>query len=254
MASSEAQLKAAIAACAESVACAAAYPHLSATLDALLEKLRTSPQTVTLIHPATGKPLNGTVTDRTVISFLWPLLYQPELARLIPELIRSASAGNFAPIAATTTAGAIAETDLSVVQRFAVMCAEDMLGRSAPAMQRFKSLSDMFYGFCKNFPHGKVEPEFFEPTTSDIPTLLFSGTLDPVTPAMQGTLASRTLSQSRHVVVNGMGHIVSVHPCSRRLMSKFIASGNIAAAVDACESELNLPRPLFYVNALEARP
>jgi pimeloyl-ACP methyl ester carboxylesterase len=254
MASSEVQLNVAIAACEQSKACAKAYPNLSATLDALLSKLRTAPQAVTLNHPATGKPLSGTVTDRTVISFLWPLLYQPEAARLIPTLIHSAAAGNFAPMAATATASSISETDLSVVQRFAVMCAEDMLGRSAPAMQRFKSLSDLFYGFCKTLPHGKVAPEFFEPTTSDIPTLLFSGTLDPVTPPSQGTLAAKTLAQSKHVVVGGMGHIVSVHPCSRRLMSKFIEMGNIAAASHACEPELNLPRPLFYVNAMEAQP
>ncbi len=254
MANSEAQLKAAIAGCADSKACAKAYPNLSATLDALLQKMRAAAQAVTLLHPATGKPVSGTVTDRTVISFLWPLLYQPEGARLIPDMINSASAGNFAPMAATTTASSISETDLSVVQRFAVMCAEDMLGRSAPAMERFKSLSDMFYGFCKSLPHGKVEPEFFEPATSDIPTLLFSGTFDPVTPPSQGVLAAKTLSQSKHVVVSGMGHIVSIHPCSRRLMSKFIEVGNIAAASNACEPELNLPRPLFYVNALEAQP
>ena len=254
MASSEAQLKAAIGACGDSKACTKAYPNLSGTLDALLEKLRATPQAVTLPHPATGKPLSGTVTDRTVIAFLWPLLYQPEAARLIPDMINSAATGNFAPMAATTTVSSVSETDLSIVQRFAVMCAEDMLGRTAPAMERFKSLSDLFYGFCKNLPHGKVEPEFFEPTTSDIPTLLFSGTFDPVTPPSQGVLAGKTLSQSKHVVVSGMGHIVSIHPCSRRLMSKFIEVGNIAAASNACEPELNLPRPLFYVNVLEAQP
>ena len=254
MATSEAQLKIAIAACADSTACAKAYPDLSGTLDALIEKLRVTPQAVTLIHPMTGKPLTGTMTDRAVISFLWPLLYQPEAARLIPQLINSAVAGNFAPMAATTTASSISETDLSIVQRFAVMCAEDMLGRTAPAMDRFKSLSDVFYGFCKSFPHGKVAPEFFEPTTSDIPTLLFSGTLDPVTPPSQGTLVAKTLPQSKHIIAAGAGHIVLQQACARRLMSKFVTAGNIAAATDACEPELNRPRPLFYVNALEAQP
>lgn len=254
MATSEAQLKAAIAACAESKACAKSYPDLSATLDALIEKLHATPQAVTLLHPTTGKPLTGTMTDRAVISLLWPLLYQPEAARLIPQLINSAASGNFAPIAATTTASSISETDISIVQRFAVICAEDMLGRTAPSMERFKSLSDVFYGFCKTFPHGKVEPEFFEPTTSDIPTLLFSGTLDPVTPPSQGTLVAKTLTQSRHIIASGAGHIVLQQACARRLMSKFVTAGNIAAATDACEPELNRPRPLFYVNALDAQP
>ena len=254
MTTSEAQLKTAITACAASKACAKAYPNLSETLDTLIEKLRATPQVVTLIHPMTGKPLNATVTDRAVISFLWPLLYQPDAARMIPELINSAAAGNFAPMAATMTASSISETDLSVVQRFAVMCAEDMLGRNAPAMERFKSLSDVFYGFCKKLPHGKVEPEFFEPTTSDIPTLLFSGTLDPVTPPSQGALAAKTLTQSRHIVANGAGHIVLQQACARRLMSKFVTAGTLAGATDACEPELNRARPLFYVNALEAQP
>ena len=256
MATSEAQLKAAINACEQSQACAKAYPDLGGTLDALLAKLRVTPQAVTLAHPLTGKPLSGVVTDRAVISFLWPLLYQPEAARLIPQLINSAAAGNFAPMAATTTASSISETDLSIVQRFAVMCAEDMLGRSgiAPAMERFKSLGDVFYGFCKGFPHGRVEPEFFEPTTSDIPTLLFSGSLDPVTPPSQGELAAKTLTQSRHIIASGAGHIVLQQACARRMMSKFITTGNVAAATDACEPELNRARPLFYVNALEAQP
>ena len=254
MATSEAQLKAAIAACADSKACATAYPNLSGTLDHLLAKLRATPQAITLIHPMTGKPLSGTVTDRAVLSFLWPLLYQPDAARLIPELINSGAAGNFAPMAATNTASSISETDLAIVQRFAVMCAEDMLGRTAAPMERFKSLSGVLYGFCKNFPQGKIEPEFFEPTTSDIPTLLFSGTLDPVTPPSQGTLAAKTLTQSKHIIASGAGHIVLQQACARRLMSKFVTAGHIAGATDACEPELNRARPLFYVNALEAQP
>jgi pimeloyl-ACP methyl ester carboxylesterase len=254
MSNSEAQLKEALSACAASEACTKAYPALSSTLDSLLERLRSSPQTVTFAHPATGKPLTGAVSDRTVISLLWPLLYQPEASRMIPSLIEAANAGNFAPLAATTTAGATTESDISVVQRFAVMCAEDMLGRSPPAMQRFKALSDMFYSFCRDLPHGRVEAEFFEPTVSDIPTLLFSGSLDPVTPPAQGALVAKSLTQSKHIVVSGMGHIVSPMTCTRRIMGKFIAAGNIAAAADACEAELNLPRPLFYVSPLEARP
>jgi pimeloyl-ACP methyl ester carboxylesterase len=251
---SEAELKNALAACAASASCEKAYPNLNTTFDALLEKLRTSPQSITIAHPGTGKPVSGVVNDRALISMLWPLLYQPDTARLIPTMINAATVGNFAPMAATLSAGGVSEADISPVQRFAVMCAEDMLGRSSPALARFKSVADMFYGFCKNFAHGKVEAEFYEPTKSDIPTLLLSGSLDPVTPPAQGALAAKTLSQSKHVVINGLGHIVSPHACSRRLMSKFIEAGNIAAAVNPCEAELNLPRPHFYVSALEARP
>jgi pimeloyl-ACP methyl ester carboxylesterase len=252
--SSQAQLNAALAACAASPTCAQAYPGIADSLDTLLAKLRATPQAVTLQHPATGKAVSGLATERTVLSFLWPLLYQPEAARLIPSLIQSATQGNYAPMAATVAGRTVGESDISLTQRFAVMCAEDMLGRTAPEQPRFQAISDLFYSLCSTFPHGKVAPEFFEATTSAIPTLLLSGSLDPVTPPASGALVASTLPSSKHIVVNGLGHIVSPHPCVRRVMAKFIDKGNVAAAIDPCEAELSLPRPHFYVTALEARP
>jgi pimeloyl-ACP methyl ester carboxylesterase len=252
--SSQAQLEGALAACAASPACAQAYPGIAQSLDALLANLRKAPQAVTLPHPATGKAVSGLATERTVVSFLWPLLYQPEAARLIPALINSAMQGDYAPLAATIAGQTVGESDISITQRFAVMCAEDMLGRTAPQQPRFQAVSDMFYSLCSSFPHGKVAPEFFEPTTSTIPTLLLSGSLDPVTPPASGALVASTLSQSKHIVVNGLGHIVSPHTCIRRVMAKFIDKGSVAQATDPCEAELSLPRPHFYVTALEARP
>ena len=252
--SSQVQLQAALAACAASPACAQAYPRVAESLDALLAKLRAAPQAVTLAHPATGKAMSGLATERTVVSFLWPLLYQPEAQRMIPALIQSATQGDYAPMAATIAGRPTGESDISLTQRFAVMCAEDMLGRTAPQQPRFQTVSDMFYSLCSTFPHGKVAPEFFEPTTSAIPTLLLSGSLDPVTPPASGALVASTLAHSKHIVIQGLGHIVSPHPCMRRVMAKFIDKGSVAAAVDPCEAELTLPRPHFYVTALEARP
>ena len=173
---------------------------------------------------------------------------------MVPSLIAQAAKGNFAPLAATLSASSIGEGDIAIAQRFAVMCAEDMLNRTPLPNPRFQALNDMFYGFCKNFPHGKVAPEFFEPTTSDTPTLLLSGTQDPVTPPAQGSLAATTLPNSKHIVVAGVGHIASTQPCVRRIITKFVEAGNIAAAFDPCETELKLPRPLFYTSPLEARP
>jgi pimeloyl-ACP methyl ester carboxylesterase len=251
---SEAALTAALGACTASPGCAKAYPQIAQSLDQLLTQLKAQPQPIALQHPATGHTVTGVVTDRAVVSLLWPLLYQPEAMRLIPGLVSSAMQGRYAPLAATISGQPTGESDISIAQRFAVMCAEDMLGRSAPAYARFQSLSEMFYSLCTGYPHGKVAPEFFEPTTSDIPTLLLSGALDPVTPPESATLTAKTLANSKHIIVGGLGHIVSPHTCIRRVMAKFIDTGNITAATDPCEAELNLPRPLFYLNALEARP
>ena len=254
LATSEAELRSTLAACAASAGCDKAYPNILATFDTLLVELRAKPRAVSFMHPANGKLIDGVVTDRTLVSLIWPLLYMPEASRMVPNLIDQAVRGNFAPLAATLSASSIGEGDIAIAQRFAVMCAEDMLDRTPMPNPRFQSLNDLFYGLCKGFPHGKVAPEFFEPTTSEIPTLLLSGTQDPVTPPAQGSLAAKTLSNSKHIVVTGVGHIASTQPCVRRIITKFVEAGNIAAAVDPCEAELKLPRPLFYTSPLEAKP
>ena len=254
LATSEAELRSTLAACAASVGCAKAYPNILATFDTLLAELRVKPRAVNFMHPASGKPITGVMSDRTLVTLIWPMLYMPEASRMVPSLIDQAVKGNIAPLAATVTASSIGEGDIAIAQRFAVMCAEDMLNRTPTPNPRFQALNDLFYGFCKGFPHGKVAAEFFEPTTSDIPTLLLSGTQDPVTPPAQGTLAAKTLTNSKHIVVGGVGHIASTQPCVRRIITKFVEAGNIAAANDTCETELKLPRPLFYTSPLEAKP
>ncbi len=254
LATSEAQLRAVLAACTASEGCNKAYPNALAAFDRLLAELRSKPPTVSLPHPATGKPLQGVMSDRKLMSLLWPLLYKPESARLIPALLGQAAQSNFAPLLSTLAASSITEGDIAVAQRFAVMCAEDMLGRSPAPNPRFQALTDLFYSFCKDLPHGKVAPEFFEPTTGDAPVLLLSGAADPVTPPAQAELAAKTLARSRQIVVPNSGHIVSPLPCLRRVIVKFVEAGDIAAAKDNCEADLKLPPPLFYVSPLEARP
>jgi pimeloyl-ACP methyl ester carboxylesterase len=250
---SDTQLRALVSACAQLPDCAKTFPTLEKTLDTLLVSLRSTPRNVAINHPADGKPFNATITDVSFATMLWPMLYVPETARMVPFVIEQASAGNYAPFAAMMSANDAGDASIAIAQRVAVMCAEDMAGQTPITNDRFGSVASLFFDFCKGFPNGKVDAEFFEPTKSDIPTLLLSGSLDPVTPPSQGDLAAKTLTQQKHITVTGLGHIVSPHSCVRRIVRKFVESGKISEANDPCESELKLPRPLFYVSALEAK-
>lgn len=253
LANSEAELRAVFVACEQSPECARAYPGIAKKLDDLLASLKQSPKTVTIAHPSTGKPFNATITSVTFATMLWPLLYQPDATRLLPTMVEAAAAGNFAPFAAGMSGGGGSnELSISLAQRFAVMCAEDMFEQKPQTNDRLGPIGKLFFDFCSSFPHGSPAKDFFEPTKSSIPTLLLSGTFDPVTPPSSAEVAMKTLSASKHIVV-GAGHIVSPHPCIRRIVKKFVDAGDIGAANDSCEAELKLPRPLFYANALEAK-
>ncbi|MFN3628750.1 MAG: alpha/beta fold hydrolase [Casimicrobiaceae bacterium] len=242
------------AACARSPGCSTAHPDLEARLDRLLAELAAWPATVSLRHPATGKPMQVKVNDRMLISLLWPLFYTPEAVRLVPQIIRQASEGDFSPLAATAAAQTIRETELSILQRVAVLCAEDMAGQSPLNSPRWGGIARLFMAACEGFPAGKVDAEFYEPTVSTVPTLLISGSLDPVTPPSEAEHAARTLAHHRHIVVEGWGHIASPHPCVRRVVARFFETADPKAPPLACEGELNLPPPLFYTSPLVATP
>lgn len=252
---SQAELRSVLVACEAAPACAKSYPNISLRLDELLASLNQAPRTAVIAHPATGKPFNATITDTTLATMLWPLLYLPESARMLPALVSEAAAGNYAPFAAGLygSSGSVGDAQISIAQRFAVMCAEDMWQQKPDAQERLSSISALFFEFCRTLPHGRPAPDFFEPTKSSVPTLLLSGSHDPVTPASQAELAMKTLENKKHLVVGGWGHIVSPHPCPRRIIKKFVDSANVAEASDSCEAELALPRPLFYTSALEAK-
>jgi pimeloyl-ACP methyl ester carboxylesterase len=251
---SEAELREVLKACEASAECAKAFPGLAKKLDDLLTAFAQAPRSVTIMHPATGKPFTASLNATNVATMIWPMLYQPDATRLLPQMIDEAAKGNFSPLAVTLYGGSSAsEMEISIAQRFAVMCAEDMYQQKPAVNERLASVANFFFEFCASFPAGRPSEKFFEPTQSRIPTLLLSGSHDPVTPASQAVLAMSTLTSSKHVVVGGWGHIVSPHPCVRSLVKKFVDQGDVAAATDRCEAELKLPRPLFYVNALEAK-
>lgn len=253
LAHTEALLRDRFAACGRQQACADTHGNLSARFDELLATLSRTPAKVRLPHPATGRPIDATIDDRGLLALLWPLLYTPETFRLVPQMIQQAAAGDFAALVTSTAGRSSRDFEFSPLLRVAVLCAEDMAGHPSAQAGRWQRLEQLFLDACRDFPAGQAPADFFAPTRSDVPTLLVSGSLDPVTPPSEAERAARTLMRHRHVIVEGWGHIVSHHPCVRRAVVRFIETADPQADPLACEAELKLPDPLFYVTNLVAK-
>ena len=58
------------------------------------------------------------------------------------------------------------------------------------------------------WPGGHAPIDAFAPVRSDVPALILSGGLDPVTPPANGEAIAKTLANHKHVVAPGYGHIV----------------------------------------------
>ncbi len=229
-----------LAACSEDTACRRAYPNLNATLAQIKAALGTGRQ-ITVADPRTGAPRQIQLGFDTVIGALYGLVYAPEMASLIPPLIARAQAGDFAPlIAAAMPFAADLDQSLNLALHYAVTCAEDAPRvtesdtRKILAGLRAPSLAARNLAACEGWPRPSLPPDFYDPLVSVVPTLILSGGLDPVTPPANGELVAKSLSNSRHVVAAGYGHIVSPHACAPRLIEKFIDAVGFATLPQSC--------------------
>jgi pimeloyl-ACP methyl ester carboxylesterase len=78
---------------------------------------------------------------------------------------------------------------------------------------------------CEGWPRGTTPARYREAVQSDVPTLLLSGALDPVSPPEWAMSAARSLTHGTLIVRPGAGH-VDEDDCTLRLLADFIARTN----------------------------
>ena len=258
----DAALAALIAACGESPSCRAAHPALAATLAAIDARLGPDGRDVALVDPRTGEPRTIRLSYDHVLAALQPLLYLPELQSLAPEAIARAAAGDFSPLLALATlvTGELAG-QTNVALHYSVTCAEDA-PRVTPADRAraldglpTRALAERVLAVCAVWPRGTTPADAATPVRSDIPVLILSGGLDPVTPPAHGDEVAATLPNSRRIIARGYGHIVSPHACGPRLIAAFIDDPSFGRLPPACVAHFeNSTRPLLWPDRMGARP
>jgi pimeloyl-ACP methyl ester carboxylesterase len=248
-------------ACARSPACRAAHPDLPATLAAIREHLGAQGRAITLTDPRTGEAQAEHVTFDHVIGALQPLTYAPELSALMPEIIARVAAGDYGPLYASAmlVTADLAE-QMSNALHYSVTCTEDFPRVTAAdvtralADVRARTLALRALAVCDVWPKGKAPADAATPVQSDVPTLILSGGLDPVTPPGNGAEVAKTLPRSRHVVARGYGHIVSPHACGPRLVSAFVDDPTFATLPASCVAHFEKSvRPPLWSDRLGAR-
>jgi pimeloyl-ACP methyl ester carboxylesterase len=229
-----------IAACRASAPCAKAHPDPAATLQEIRQALEGG-KSITLRDPRTGITRELHVEFDMVIGALQPLTYAPEAASLIPELLALAQAGDFAPLIAASlvTIGDLPD-QFSPALHYSVTCAEDVPRVTRAERingvddERVRSLARRTLAVCDQWPKGSYPADFTQPVTSDVPVLLLSGGLDPVTPPAYAAEVAKTLSASKLVVARGFGHIVSPHACAPRLIAAFVDEAGFGTLDRSC--------------------
>ncbi|MCP3099758.1 alpha/beta hydrolase [Myxococcus sp. K15C18031901] len=240
--------------CEKDEACAKAYPELRPRLDALLARLEKAPEQVRVAHPRTGVPEDFPLTRKVFLASLFGQLYIPEVASLVPLMLDRATRGDWAPfVALSLLMTDSTESSMSRGMYFAVVCSEDAPFYDAAAVER-EAKGTIFgptqglevLAACEGWPRATLPAGYHDPVTSEVPTLLLSGELDPVTPPSWAEDAKRTLKNSLHVVVPGVGHNTMGSECARSLMGALLDQGSVAGLKPTCGA--GLARPPFFTS------
>lgn len=219
--------------CAADTQCASAYPELQAHYLELLDKLST-PQPISYMDDSDYSVTEATLSDYEFLNFIRQVLYSREAQRLIPLIIEQAWQENYRPMQALFSQ--YSEAQINQGMFLSVICNEDFALHNDALLADLADpdylvTSAMFNTFvleaCAIWPKREVPASYFAPVTEDNPVLIFSGSLDPITPPVWGELVHDSLPNSQHFVVEGFGHGTLFTQCTAGIMSAFIENGSL---------------------------
>jgi pimeloyl-ACP methyl ester carboxylesterase len=175
------------------------------------------------------------------------MMYSIRLSRHVPLYIHQAFLGNFRPItelAVRLERGS--QMGLSLGLLLCVTCSEDVARIQPEDIER--ETKESYRGdvrvrsqmaVCDIWPETELPENYADPVKLAVPVLLFSGTMDPVTPPRWGEEAARHLPKSLHVVIPGAHGVYG--SCTSNIMNEFLTKGSIKGIDTTCVQTMTLP-------------
>jgi len=247
-----------LARCAADETCSNNFPNLAQAFETLKNQYAESPVIIQLTHPRTGVAEELEFSDAVLASSLRFLAYSPVSQMMIPYLIHeAATTGSPERLAAQ----ALMTNDemsqgLAIGLNFAVGCSEDWphwpADSDTAGTLLGNSFTELYSKVCSWWPADPVGADFHRSFDADVPILILSGELDPVTPPQYGDEAADQFSNSLHIVSEGRGHITITNPCIGSIATEFIAEASVEGLDTECTERIG-PEP-FFVNLLGPTP
>jgi len=224
--------------CRKDAACSKRFPvDTREQLRAVAATLRSSPVTVDYRDPGTNAPRQDVLTPDSVVGLAFAFSYVPEYSSLLPLVLDEAAQGRYAPLASLAR-GATRSMDFQINRgmQWSVICSEDAPRYQAPPESDDAlfgpEAARAFFAACPVWPHQPAAATLTTPLKSDLPVLLLSGELDPVTPPRYAEQVLKGLPNGRALVARGQGHGTLTAGCMPRLLGQFIDTQD-AKALDA---------------------
>ncbi|KGJ94934.1 alpha/beta hydrolase [Colwellia psychrerythraea] len=243
--------------CKNSDSCHKAFPDLAEEFQTVKARLAKDPVSIDILHPRLGTPTKLVVDETKFTGNLRFQLYGMEGRSMVPLVIHQAFLGNYQPLIglmARTEGEQLVYTGLL----FNIVCNEDMPRLSA--QDKATDANNNFDGkdshlawdmVCPFFPKYSPSEDFYQSVTADIPTLILSGNLDPVTPPSNGEYSAKTLPNSHHIIVENASHTVAMSTCASDIINEFLTSKTPKELDESCLKDIPQESFMTSVNGIQ---
>ena len=230
------------AACVADLLCTQEFGDLEALLYSVVDQLNDDPAAITVSSFLTGASAESTFRGDDMIGLVFESLYDTELTMDIPQMLSDARQGEYSSAERLISLSIATFEYLAIGQNFSVSCHEevpfaDPNGPAAAAaahpdlsiiVEGAFTQSDYAFDFCSDWGAGVGDQIEAFPVTSDIPTLVVGGSLDPITPPDDGRAVAERLENGTFVEFPGLGHGVALaEGCPMSITLEFLADPNV---------------------------
>lgn len=234
-------------ACAEDEACDTAIGDLGQALTDAVASFDADPAEHTGPVTVGGEEVERDflLTGTDVRAGLFAALYDSELISSLPGVVAALANGDRGIIPTFIDLGVPRLLDLSEGAFYSVECAdsgrllegEDAEAELAQVDEDALIALNSAQVFCQDWEVEFLPESFNEQVTVDVPTLVFGGTLDPITPYADSEAQAEAMPDARFVTVPNAGHGVGgFDECTREARTGFFSDP--AADLPACVTDI----------------
>lgn len=242
--------------CAADIDCARAFPDVRADLSRLLERLDREPVAVTVTDPDTGAALSASVTRTAFSLAMWDALTYPDRARKIPLVIHRAARGDFLPFIDLDVAKATPRRRYYNAAHLSIVCPEETQHIRAEEIEPLHRGTFMpadhtreYLNACDAWGLSIAPASTLHQVRSEVPTLILSGYMDPVTPPALGDRVAQHLVNVKHVIARHLSHEsngLQGAECLNDLFLRFLSNPDPASLDDTCVHQMRPPAFVTY--------
>jgi len=243
--------------CQKSESCHQAFPNLVEEFQLVKSRLASAPVSIDIQHPRLGTPTKFVLDDEKFTTSLRIQLYSTSGRSLIPLVINQAYLGNYRPLMGLM-ASTEGEEQVYTGLHFNIVCNEDVprISEEMKAVDASNSFDEdtghfIFENICPLIPKYRPSDDFYQSVTANIPTLILSGNLDPVTPPSNGDYSAKSLPNSHHIVVKNTAHIVATSTCANEIVNEFLTIKDPKALDESCLKDIPQETFMTSINGIQ---